>query len=422
MISIDFLGFSFLGTENHRVFHDKRKLDKNRIISWDENIYEKAKDIKGRIRIKTSAKSGNKRKVFLSDDEIKLSAWFLTDGGINRSKKNHTGKYTIYQSKPIDKIINILNSLNYEYRINIRNRNIKEIMGKILKKQPLQQKEIILNSDSSKKIKAYLPDKKVQDWMFNMTDNQFNVFLNSLIDGDGSRYKGKNRQKTYILFGEHKMLSDIQGLCAMHGYRAYLSQDNRDSYRLNICNKETIEFDCCKHKKTIQHKKNNIVWCLSVPETNFFVRRKGCAYFTGNSWFQKSNGAIIVEDIANNIKKAEFLGHSEGDISLKGKAVMKLWHGLDSSSYAVSYRVQKVIEAFTGGEKPHILLLGHVHKMGYFFDRHVHAVSGGALCLQSSWMRGKRLANHTGFWIIDAYVNKNGGISKFTSTFYPYYA
>lgn len=137
-------------------------------------------------------------------------------------------------------------------------------------------------------------------------------------------------------------------------------------------------------------------------------------------WYMKTNGANIVKEIAHRIG-ATYLGSDEGDISLKGKAVVKLWHGEDGSSYATSYRLQKLIESFTGGEKPNILLAGHTHKMAYIFERHVHTFSGGALSTQSSWMRGKRLSNHTGFWIIDVWVGKRG-ITKCGGIFYPYYA
>jgi len=138
-------------------------------------------------------------------------------------------------------------------------------------------------------------------------------------------------------------------------------------------------------------------------------------------WFEKSAGALIVKDIADHVPNVHFLGHDEGDISLRGNIVVKLWHGEDSSSYASSYRVQKLIEAFTGGQKPHVLLCGHTHKQGYFFERHIHAVSGGALCTQSNWMRRTRKANHTGFWIIKLTVNKIG-VAKFQPTWYPFYA
>ena len=137
-------------------------------------------------------------------------------------------------------------------------------------------------------------------------------------------------------------------------------------------------------------------------------------------WYIKSNGAKIVEDICAALPDAEFLGHDEGDLYINGTWV-KLWHGEDGSSYATSYRIQKLIEAFSGGEKPHILLTGHVHKQGYFFERNVHAISAGAVCTQSKWMRSTRKANHTGYWIIEFTENENG-VSRFKPEFFPFYA
>ena len=136
-------------------------------------------------------------------------------------------------------------------------------------------------------------------------------------------------------------------------------------------------------------------------------------------WFIKSNGAKIVEDICEQIPHATFLGHDEGDIAI-GNTTAKLWHGEDGNSYATSYRLQKVVEAMTGGEKPGLLFTGHTHKSLYIFERHVHVYSGGSIQCQSKWMRGKRISAHTGFWIIDAYLN-NTGIAKTTSTWYPFY-
>ncbi len=90
------------------------------------------------------------------------------------------------------------------------------------------------------------------------------------------------------------------------------------------------------------------------------------------------------------------------------------------NSYAISYRIQKLIESITGGDKPNVLLMGHAHKQGYFFDRHIHAVSGGAMCTQSKWMRSKRMANHAGYHFITIRVDDNG-VAEFTLMFRPFY-
>ena len=139
-------------------------------------------------------------------------------------------------------------------------------------------------------------------------------------------------------------------------------------------------------------------------------------------WFIKSSGAHIVSDLCELLgDRFIYLGHDEGDISLKGKSTIKLWHGEDGNSYAISYRVQKIIESLTGGAKPGILSCHHVHKFNYIFERHIHAISPGCIQMQSKWMRGKRIAAHTGFVICDAWVNKQG-IAKVNICWHPFYS
>jgi predicted phosphodiesterase len=138
-----------------------------------------------------------------------------------------------------------------------------------------------------------------------------------------------------------------------------------------------------------------------------------------DDWYIKANNAWIVKDIAEALPDGEFLGFGEGDIHVNNIWI-KLFHGEDGSSYATSYRLQKLLESYTGGEKPNILLAGHVHKQGYFFERHVHSVSGGALSTQSRWMRQHRLANHAGFHVIE-FVMNDSGVVRFKVEWFPFY-
>lgn len=137
-------------------------------------------------------------------------------------------------------------------------------------------------------------------------------------------------------------------------------------------------------------------------------------------WFKKSNGADIVDDICNAIPNATYLGEHEGDISLEGKGILKLWHGGDGNSYSISYRLQKIVESITGGEKPSVLVAGHTHKSMYLYDRHIHIYSAGAIQQQTQWMRGKRIASHTGFWIIEMWMN-DVGVGKTRGQWFPAY-
>lgn len=137
-------------------------------------------------------------------------------------------------------------------------------------------------------------------------------------------------------------------------------------------------------------------------------------------WFTKSAGALIVKDICEHVPQAEYLGQDEADLYLNDKIRLRLWHGEDASSYATSYRVQKLVEAFAGGDKPHILVCGHTHKQGYFFERNIHCFSAGSIQMQSKWMRGKRIAAHVGFWIIEPCIT-NDSVPYVKSTWYPFY-
>jgi len=152
--------------------------------------------------------------------------------------------------------------------------------------------------------------------------------------------------------------------------------------------------------------------------------RDTCIYaISGNHdrWYVKSSGANALGDIEKELKNFHFLGHDEGEISLKGKAALRLWHGEDGNSYALSYRLQKILESLTGGEKPNAMLVGHVHKYVDIFERHVLCTSIGCIQSQTRWMRSKRIAAHPGFAIIDYWVNGNG-ICKKAATWHPFYS
>ena len=138
-------------------------------------------------------------------------------------------------------------------------------------------------------------------------------------------------------------------------------------------------------------------------------------------WYIKSSGANAMGDIDKELKNFHFLGHDEGEISLKGKAVLRLWHGEDGSSYALSYRLQKILESLTGGQKPNAMIVGHVHKYVDIFERHVLCTSIGCIQSQTRWMRSKRISAHTGFAIIDYWVN-NQGICKKILDWRPFYS
>lgn len=131
-------------------------------------------------------------------------------------------------------------------------------------------------------------------------------------------------------------------------------------------------------------------------------------------------GVNIVEEICKDVPNTEYIGNGEGDISVNG-IVIRLSHGIDGgASYAISYRQQKMVESWTGGAKPNVLITGHDHKSVYLFYRNCHVIGGGCIQKQTGYMRGKRLAAHTGFWVVTMCVGV-GDVKWISPRFYPFY-
>jgi len=139
-----------------------------------------------------------------------------------------------------------------------------------------------------------------------------------------------------------------------------------------------------------------------------------------DEWYRDQVNANVVEELASQLPNMEFIGHDEGELEIAGVKIM-LAHGNDATtSYATSYRVQKKVESLTSGQKPNILLMGHSHKHGYFFERNIHCFQTGCMQDQSAWMRSKRLAAHLGFWIVEM-KHRDGEVVSLKCQWNPFY-
>lgn len=140
-----------------------------------------------------------------------------------------------------------------------------------------------------------------------------------------------------------------------------------------------------------------------------------------DGWYYKKNngGAIVGNDLEKRVSNYKNLGQMEGDLVVDGIKI-KLFHANDGTAYATSYKLQKLIESFSGGEKPDIVHSGHYHKALYLFTRNVHGFESGTLCGQTEFMRGKKIPAHVGFGLVDVYVSK-GRVQRLVHEFVPHY-
>jgi predicted phosphodiesterase len=138
-------------------------------------------------------------------------------------------------------------------------------------------------------------------------------------------------------------------------------------------------------------------------------------------WFyqKNDNGVVVGEELQRNLKRYHHLGQSEGNLEVSGVKI-QLYHGGDGTAYATSYKLQKLIESFSNGMKPNIVLSGHYHKALYMFSRGVHGLECGTLCGQTGWMRGKKIPAHMGFGLVRVFYNHRG-VERFVHEFTPWY-
>jgi predicted phosphodiesterase len=140
-----------------------------------------------------------------------------------------------------------------------------------------------------------------------------------------------------------------------------------------------------------------------------------------DQWFYKKNdnGTVVGAELQRSLKRYHNLGQDEGDLNISGLRI-KLYHAGDGTAYATSYKLQKLIERFGGGDKPNIVLSGHYHKALYMFSRGVHGFECGTLCGQTSFMRGKKIPAHMGFGLVKVTYNKRG-VERLSHEFVPWY-
>ena len=268
-------------TENHRILCSKRNsrgkyFEKLDYTTLDDMTYS-------RYRFPVSAKNNNVDYP-ITDDEIILLGWVLTDGGIRKSSCQ------IYQSKIKGRsdIKQLLRRLDYKFSSSIRQRKTDKICGKKLKRLPLVSETFFILSESLGFIESILGnDKSIKDpEIFNkFSTRQLQLFLRSLMSGDGSWATG---YMSGALDGKFSFLGWVQTLAAQCGASASLVEYREGDFRLNITfDREFVQVDNFK-KEIKEVVYNDFVWCLNVPYTNFMVRRNGRSYFTGNCWDQDS--------------------------------------------------------------------------------------------------------------------------------------
>ncbi len=252
---------------------------------------EKASKLKSPIIIPIAAKNKNKE-AGITDEQIKLMAWIISEGSIEKRKKHRVCyRATIYQSK-------IKNKKNYEeikkllnyFKIKYSERDSEPSLGKSVKM-------IRIDAESSRKIHKWFGTrdsvKFIPQNLLEMDQRQSRLFLETFIKGDGF-------EKSKISLTNEDLLKQLQHIIVNAGY-AFTVLKRKPS----IGKKTIYVLRLIRHKNTYINniKKvhyNGIIWCPNTDNETVIAKRKGKVFITGNTPFTNITMDLTVPGFMRN--------------------------------------------------------------------------------------------------------------------------
>lgn len=342
-------------TPNHNLYYWTRsglKNNKPLVSSECKDLISKEK----RKYFPVSGTFNNKDLDGVTDDEIRLVGLIISDGGIEL-KHNY---YKIYQRVSKSKYMDeLLDRLKYKYTKRTRERNITHIMGKKIKKCS-PQNEYTIQSIHKERLVELLPTKDIPKWVYNLSDRQFDILIEGLVFGDGSIHKSSDNSKMFYQSNK-KLIDELQFLSITHGYNASYDEYKPGEYRLSLPKAKSLANDNLKkYSKEVDY--NGIVWCISVPNHNFLVRRNGRCIFTGNSWLYQDKGFDIIKTMSKSLN-VPYLGDS-------GYVGMKV-----GNQFYTSYLTHPRSGVTKKSSKVKMLEdIGTIHTVDIIFCAHIHSI------------------------------------------------
>jgi hypothetical protein len=123
-------------------------------------------------------------------------------------------------------------------------------------------------------------------------------------------------------------------------------------------------------------------------------------------WWAKREGVDIGKYAESKMREAgrkdwSHIGYMGAYVRLVNRnsgesATMHVVHPGGGSAYAISWKPQKIVEGYAGGEKPAVVLIGHYHKLSIDNIRNTWAIQTGCAQDQTPFMNQKGIEPHVG--------------------------
>ena len=162
-------------------------------------------------------------------------------------------------------------------------------------------------------------------------------------------------------------------------------------------------------------------FCKNYPKvegitTHFILGNHDYAYV-------KQLGVNVGSHIAEKRPDMDFLGVFQGDVQYGKIKLIRLVHPDGGMPYALSYKAQKYVEQIASGNKPRILLCGHLHTQYHFLYRNIAVYGCGCFEGQTTLIARKGINPVIGGWIITIKLGNDAkkSIISLVSEFIPFF-
>ena len=299
-----------------------------KLFNSDDFVLEPVEEVaklKSPFIIPIAGKNTNK-KVNVSDEQVKLMAWIISEGSVDINSKG-TCRITLYQSerknkKNYNEIINLLKHFRLKY-------DEYEYSG-----LDAPVKKIRLNAESSKKIHKWFGTKEaikfIPKILLNLNQEQSRLFLDTYLKADGF-------EDCKIATRSREILDSLQIMSVNAGY-GFTTLTKKPT----IGTKDIFVLRLIKHNETYIQKiqkvnYNGVIWCPHTKNETIIARRKGKVFITGNTPFTNITmdlkvpkfmenlpaiiGGEITDDTYGNFQKEmDMINRAFAEVMLEGDA------------------------------------------------------------------------------------------------------
>ncbi|MCD6221179.1 hypothetical protein J7K25_03370, partial [bacterium] len=217
-----------------------------------------------------------KKDIPVEDEQIKLMAWIISEGSVERKGKFRSCyRISIYQSKEknLANYKEIKNLLDY-FKFNYSEYEHKSLGSPVVRFR--------LDAESSKVIHKWFGTKEdihfIPEWFFNLSKRQTQLFLETYLKADGF-------EDCKIAVSDMALLNDLQRM-VINAEWAFTVLKRRPT----IGKKDIYVLRIIKHTETYINKVEKVeyegvIWCPHTKNETIIARRSGKVFITGNTPF-----------------------------------------------------------------------------------------------------------------------------------------